>query len=107
MQFWYALHRQLWWCLVGVITIVQCIFGALFLGIGCSIFLVLRLWCYALLAPSRRLATALAHLLYIYFTQFHLADQSLTVQSMEEERKRSEKSMPPLLSWQLTLGSKV
>ena len=38
------LHRHLWWCLVGAITIVQCIFGALFLGLGCNIFLVLRLW---------------------------------------------------------------
>ena len=65
MQFWYALHRQLWWCLFGVITIVQCIFGALFLGLGCNIFLVLRLWCYALSAISRRLATAVAHLLYV------------------------------------------
>ena len=65
MHFWYAMHRQLCWCLVGVITIVQCIFGALFLGLGCNIFLVLRLWCYALSAISRRLATAVAHLLYI------------------------------------------
>ena len=64
MHFWYAMHRQLCWCLVGVITIVQCIFGALFLGLGCNIFLVLRLWCYALSAISRRLATAVAHLLY-------------------------------------------
>ena len=66
MHFWYAMHRQLCWCLVGVITIVQCIFGALFLGLGCNIFLVLRLWCYALSAISRRLATAVAHLLYKY-----------------------------------------
>ena len=65
MHFWYAMHRQLCWCLVGVITIVQCIFGALFLGLGCNIFLVLRLWCYALSAISRRLATAVAHLLYL------------------------------------------
>ena len=43
---------------------VHCIFGALFLGLGCNIFLVLRLWCYALSAISRRLATAVAHLLY-------------------------------------------
>ena len=64
MHFWYAMHRHLWWCLVGVITIVQCIFGALFLGLGCNIFLVLRLWCYALPAIWRRLATAVAHLLY-------------------------------------------
>ena len=64
MHFWYAMHRQLWWCLVGVITIVQCIFGALFLGLGCNIFLVLRLWCYALSAISCRLATTVAHLLY-------------------------------------------
>ena len=35
----------------------------------------------------------------------NLADQSLTVQSMEEERNRSEKSMLPLLSWQLTLSN--
>ena len=35
----------------------------------------------------------------------NLADHSLTVQSMEEERKRSEKSMLPLLSWQLTLSN--
>ena len=71
MHFWYAMHRQLWWCLVGVITIVQCIFGALFLGLGCNIFLVVRLWCYALSAISRRLATAVAHLLYhsIFFWQ--------------------------------------
>ena len=66
MHFWYAMHRQLWWCLFGVITIVQCIFGALFLGIGCNIFLVLHLWCYALSAISRWLATAVAHLLYMY-----------------------------------------
>ena len=26
MHFWYAMHRHLWWCLVGAITIVQCIF---------------------------------------------------------------------------------
>ena len=45
-------------------TIVQCIFYALFLGLGCNIFLVLHLWCYALSARSRRLATAVAHLLY-------------------------------------------
>ena len=32
-------------------------------------------------------------------------DHSLTVQSMEEERNRSEKSMLPLLSWQLTLSN--
>ena len=64
MHFWYAMHRQLCWCLVGVITIVQCIFGALFLCLRCNIFLVLRLWCYALSAISRRLATAVAHLLY-------------------------------------------
>ena len=38
MHFWYAMHRQLCWCLVGVITIVQCIFGALFLGFGCCVF---------------------------------------------------------------------
>ena len=43
---------------------MQCIFGALFLGLGCNIFLVLRLWCYALSATSRRLATVAAHLLY-------------------------------------------
>ena len=48
---------------VGVITILQCIFDALFLGFGCNIFLVLRLWCYALSAISRRLAAAVAHLL--------------------------------------------
>ena len=35
MHFWYAMHRHLWWCLVGAITIVQCIFGALFLVLGC------------------------------------------------------------------------
>ena len=35
----------------------------------------------------------------------NLADHSLTVQSMEEERNRSEKSMLPLLSWQLTLSN--
>ena len=57
-------RRHLWWCLVGAITIVQCILGALFLGLACNIFLVLRLWCYALSATSRRLATAVAHLLY-------------------------------------------
>ena len=63
MHFWY-----LWWCLaVGAITIVQCIFGALFLGLGCNIFLVLHLWCYALSAILRRLATAVAHLLYVMF----------------------------------------
>ena len=62
--FWYALHRHLWWCLIGVITFVQCIFGALFLGLRCNIFLVLRLWCHALSAISRILATAVVHLLY-------------------------------------------
>ena len=36
----------------------------LFLGLGCNIFLGLRLSCYALSAISRRLATAVAHLLY-------------------------------------------
>ena len=75
MHFWYAMHRQLWWCLVGVITIniiyiVQCIFGALFLGLGCNIFLVLRLWCYALSAILRRLATAAAHLLYSFINNW-------------------------------------
>ena len=69
MHFWYALHRHLWWCLIGVITFVQCIFGALFLGLRCNIFLVLRLWCYALSAISRRLATAVAHLLYLHCFQ--------------------------------------
>ena len=64
MHVWYAMHRHLWWCLIGEITIVQCIFGALFRGLGCNTFLVLRLWCYALSAISRRLATAVAHLLY-------------------------------------------
>ena len=66
MHFWYAMaamHRHVWWCLVGAITIVQCIFCALFLGLGCNIFLVLRFWCYALSAISLRLATAVAHLL--------------------------------------------
>ena len=38
------------------------------LGIGCNIFLVLRLWCYALSAISRRLASAVAHLLYIIYS---------------------------------------
>ena len=52
-------------CKCSAISIVQCIFGALFLGLGCNIFLVLRLWCYALSAISRRLATAVAHLFYI------------------------------------------
>ena len=32
---------------------------------GCNIFLMLHLWCHALSATSRRLATAVAHLLYI------------------------------------------
>ena len=50
----------------GAITIVQCIFGALFRGLGCNTFLVLRLWCYALSAILRRLATAVAHLLYLF-----------------------------------------
>ena len=59
--------RHLWWCLVGAITIGQCIFGALFLCLGCSIFLVLRLWYYGLSTTSRRLATAVAHLLYWLF----------------------------------------
>ena len=45
MHFWYAMHRHLWWCLVGaMMTIVQCIFGALLLGLGSNIFLVLHLW---------------------------------------------------------------
>ena len=52
MHFWYAMHRHHWWCLVGAITIVQCIFGALFLGLGCNIFLVLRLWCYTVYIVS-------------------------------------------------------
>ena len=30
-------------CKCSAISIVQCIFGALFLGLGCNIFLVLRL----------------------------------------------------------------
>ena len=70
MHFWYAMHSHLWWCLVGAITIVQCIFGASFLGIGCNLFFVLRLWCYALSAISRRLATAVAHLLYVQFKKY-------------------------------------
>ena len=53
-------------CKCSAISIVQCIFGALFLGLGCNIFLVLRLWFYALSATSRRLATAVAHLLYTF-----------------------------------------
>ena len=52
-------------CKCSAISIVKCIFGALFLGLGCNIFLVLRLWCYALSAVSRRLATAVALLLYL------------------------------------------
>ena len=72
MHFWYAMHRHLWWCLVGAITIVQCMFGALFLGLGCNMFLVVRLWCYALSAISRRLATAVAHLLYLIEFQIHI-----------------------------------
>ena len=64
MHFWYAMHRHLWWCLVGAITIVQRIFGTLFLGLGCNTFLVLCLWFYALSAISRRPATAVAQLLY-------------------------------------------
>ena len=45
MHFCYAMHRHLWWCLVGaMMTIVQCIFGALLLGLGSNIFLVLHLW---------------------------------------------------------------
>ena len=72
MHFWYAMHRHLWWCLVGAITIVQCIFGALFLGLGCNIFLVLRLRCYALSAISRRLAIAVAHLLYTFICEIHI-----------------------------------
>ena len=63
MHFWYAMHRHLWWWLIGA-RLLLCIFGALFLGLGCNIFLVLRLWCYALSAISRRLVTAVAHLLY-------------------------------------------
>ena len=58
------------WC--DLCAIVQCIFGALFLGLGCNIFLVLCLWCYALLAISRSLVTAVAHLLYnIHFISGH------------------------------------
>ena len=45
-------------------------FGVLFLGLGCSMFLVLLLWCYALSAISRRLATTVAHLLYVMATSF-------------------------------------
>ena len=46
MHFWYAMHRHLCWCLVGAITIVQFIFGALFLGLGCNIFFVLHCQLY-------------------------------------------------------------
>ena len=62
-MYMHFLHRHLWWCLVDAITIVQCIFGALFFGLGCNIFLVLHLWCYSLSATLRRPATAVAHLL--------------------------------------------
>ena len=65
VHFWYAMHRHLCWCLVGAITIVQFIFGALFLGLGCNIFFVLHLWCYALSATLLSFATAVAHLLYL------------------------------------------
>ena len=40
------MHRHLCWCLVGAITIVQFIFGALFLGLGCNIFFVLHCQLY-------------------------------------------------------------
>ena len=50
--------------IVAAKTIVQCIFYALFLGLGCNIFLVLHLWCYALSATSRRPATALQWPIY-------------------------------------------
>ena len=90
MHFWYAMHRQLCWCLVGVITIVQCIFGALFLGLGCNIFLVLRLWCYALSAISRRLATAVVHLLYFYTIYFVFVNQPVAVAQKSAKRIISE-----------------
>ena len=79
MHFWYAMHRHLWWCLVGAITIVQCIFGALFLGLGCNIFLVLHLWCYALSATSRRLATAVANLLYSMMGGLEISEQRINI----------------------------
>ena len=47
MHFWYAMHRHLWWCPIGAISIVIS-----FLGLGCNISLVFRLWCYALSATS-------------------------------------------------------
>ena len=56
---------HLWWCLVGAITIVQCIFDVLFLGLGCNIFLVLLLWCYALSAISRWLLLPQWHICFI------------------------------------------
>ena len=40
MHFWYAMQRHLWWCLVGAITSVQCVFGALFLVLG-----AIHFWC--------------------------------------------------------------
>ena len=40
------------------------------LQLWCDVTFVLRLWCYALSAISRRLATAVAHLLYVMATSF-------------------------------------
>ena len=99
MHFWYAINRHLWWCLIGAITIVQCIFDALFLGIGCNTFLVLRLWCYALSATSRRLATAVAHLLYYYILS----------RLWQNSKKNKEKCFPVIThvrdSWSCIRGS--
>ena len=77
MHLWYAMHRQLWWCLVGVITIVQCIFGALSLGLGFNIFFfVLRLWCYALSCQLCRAGLLLQW--RIYFIYYDWKSQSLS-----------------------------
>ena len=48
-----GVKKNVWWCLVGAITIVQCIFGALFLG--CNIFLVYCQQHREGLLPQRRI----------------------------------------------------
>ena len=66
MHFWYAMHRQLWWCLVGVITIVQCIFGVeTFSRVHAFT------WC-GRLAPLLRSLTTEASQLRIYVSTFNL-----------------------------------
>ena len=46
---------------------------------GCNIFLMLHLWCHALSATSRRLATAVAHLLYSVMGGLEFSEQRMNV----------------------------